>query len=257
MPKKLRVRCPKCHGLGASYLHVRDDSTVSGYRTVESPCGHCVNGIVLRPMPAKPKLKGIASASVLVSLSGRDQYDHATLYLYAPADDRERGDTVFSVSFQRHRLGRDSYSACRDIYATSRPDARFDVGEVAWSPFYAGRVGYKHESGFPVDSPEALRRAAATVERINAARRELPRGYNCELAAAVDALELLGVPVRIEYVGDTLANGRDRHVYTVDALTRELQAGRIKSGVATALVEAELAARAEREAAEKAREGAV
>ena len=237
--KTIKMRCGACDGAGAVYDSVRDDSRVSGYRTVSRPCPDCISGAVLRPAPRSSKLKGVATATVHVCHSSGEEYNLPSIALRAPMGpyDTERGygDVVCEVAFQRHRLD----SSSRGPSESDRPDPRFDVGSTPWGSCYAGKV-LGGAMGFSIDAPSALTRVAAIVSRLLAARALLPRGVDrCALAGLVDALALLGVPVEVQYY----TRGANAPL-TADELRAEVQAGRIQAGTGAAVVDAALASAA-------------
>jgi len=237
--KTIKVRCGACDGAGAVYDSVRDDSRVSGYRTVSRPCPDCIAGAVMRPAPKASKLKNVATATVHICHSTGAEYNLPSIVLRAPMGpydaDRGYGDVVCELIFQRHRLD----SVSRGPSESDRPDPRFDVGSTAWGSCYAGKV-LGGATGFQVGAPGALTRVAAITTRLLAARAQLPRGVDrCELACLVDALALLGVAVEVKYY----AHGANAPL-TADELRTEVQAGRIQAGTGAAVVDAALASAA-------------
>ena len=231
-PKMLRVRCKACQGHGVDRYHVRDDSTVSGYRYLERPCEHCASGVVLKPMPRKSKLgAGIHTAKLLMPCGASahgDRYNHPSIQLRtAPSEGYEHGRIIFELSFQRHRL-----ESADDLRYSRAVDPRFDVGPVAWSAAYGGRIG-ERDRGFDLDHPSTLKLAAQVCGKIEAARRELPGEKPCDLGATCDALELLGVSLDLVYY----TPGNELSFRTPEELRHEIAEGRIPIGRAKAEID--------------------
>ena len=183
---QIQIACPECS---------RGQLWVDGVRR---PCPSCDGtGLATMTMPVRSRLRGIHHAEAVIDCETREEYDHTTIVLYGPPDGdyRPTGSPVMSICFQRHRLdGRAASAGGHTV-----PAELTDVGPVPRSQCYAGRIQHEHsDRGFPISSPDTLRRAARLAERLREASH-MAAPSECELALIIDALAILGVSTQVRY----------------------------------------------------------
>lgn len=187
----IALRCTECYSSGEQ--RVFDDESGDYRRERCEACEGTGKRFVAPSKRNQLRRHGVVEAVVSVDVAVREEFSHPTIALKGKGSVDDMA-TLWELSFQRHRLEQ------RDAWCQSLPDARLDVGPCAWSHCYGGRIVHeaRRDGGFSLEHPSDLLRAASLLKVLQQATGSLAN-RTCELGVTIDALRLLGCPVRIRY----------------------------------------------------------